>query len=860
MAKNNALMSDLPLIQQALGSSNNYTLDATTNTTFASTSLNNPYGLLFDDGKPLYGVERIMFGGLSAITDPADTPYDSSGKPGYYIVDGKTGLVRKNIRAYGSWIFNTLSAYGNYIASSVAADYLSITSIFNKINTLVLNGGATSCVESIYLNGVDTTNNITHNISAVIDGLNYPSNVNLPANIGTITVGLNTVKLLKDNAVNSYLTGIELISYDTSYPNNINVPSGVKVIEGKKITMPAFTGVNGLNYKGSISNSGQLYAGTKGARVAWFPSENGYYVSKYTGITETSQAGTVFYNTTSSDTIGLTDSSQFYANSQGNIVRVKDATSVNRLLLVPTAAPSGTELTFAKDYDGSTDTTLFAGNLQYRDDGTTGSVIADTTAVTVELYGRVLANADHSNEEMYREIHWRDFGCGRSDDFSTLQGTSTARVFTLDDGMTSLIASGAYTGGEDLIMTDTTSLMLTFVGTGLDITDYVQNSSMACSMYIDGIYISGTYARTGGIVKLVSDLPYGLHTFRIINSAGGGRGVLTSFRVYQPKTPVLTGYQPELAYNIMADFVATNLPSRFQAGGWMPTPFVDQGMLAKVPVREAVYSNNSWSYIAASTGYAIGGSYIRGVTSNAGSLDYSIYGATNYRFMWWGYNNADTWDILVDDSLKVDELVSSSFGGSGQINLLRTDMGSLGAHKLTLRRGNVNSNNNLDFFGVMYSTPIYEPSTWNTNPYLDYFISGTGVGDYRKSGLVTITKYPREYYVISTVADSLDLSLERLLALLVLDKGTWRILGTAFIQAPSGASIYTYIRVDGTIVSTTAVNNSSGNDLDTHILTKNITLTKKSAVSIHAGVSASAYIRSYSTIDNPKIFAVKISD
>jgi hypothetical protein len=50
-------------------------------------------------------------------------------------------------------------------------------------------------------------------------------------------------------------------------------------------------------------------------------------------------------------------------------------------------------------------------------------------------------SASHTNEEVFRDYNFREFGANRSDDFSTIVSSLTTAAFTLDDGTTSLLGT-----------------------------------------------------------------------------------------------------------------------------------------------------------------------------------------------------------------------------------------------------------------------------------------------------------------------------------------------------------------------------------------------------------------------------------
>lgn len=221
--------------------------------------------------------------------------------------------------------------------------------------------------------------------------------------------------------------------------------------------------------------------------------------------------------------------------------------------------------------------------------GNFGRIVNPTNASSA-----LLASADHTNEEMARTYHWREFGAARADDFSN-STSGIARAFTLEDCITSLVSSNSTpttVGGVEYISisnANATFGVFTFVGTGLDveIADSASGGSDSYTYQIDGAtavawpYTSGS--TTKRIQKIVSGLPYGSHTFRINRVTAATFNVLFSkFIVYQPKKPTLPSGAIELAdHNIMATYTPNTTP-----GPLVLAP----GVLRKeVAVREATY-------------------------------------------------------------------------------------------------------------------------------------------------------------------------------------------------------------------------------------------------------------------------------
>jgi hypothetical protein len=257
------------------------------------------------------------------------------------------------------------------------------------------------------------------------------------------------------------------------------------------------------------------------------------------------------------------------------------------------------------------------------------------------------------------------------------------------------------------------------------------------------------------------------------------------------------------------------------------------------------------------------------LAGNSGNTSITIYGATNYRWHTFFPNNADTTDILIDGVVTTNEMVNSS-QVSGYGSLLKSDMGSLGVHTIMFRRGDVLSNSTFYHYGIDYNTPTYEPANWKTNPYLDYLVGSNSIGNNLQIGATKLVDTTREYYVESTVGDSIGLTTTNLLlARVVLDAGTWEITSqnNILMQLGNNSSAYNYSRellLDGTSVMK-HYSRIMYSDRRRDTSTINVTLTKRSSINLVLSADGSgAYNYEYINSSYPNmranIIAKKISN
>jgi hypothetical protein len=224
--------------------------------------------------------------------------------------------------------------------------------------------------------------------------------------------------------------------------------------------------------------------------------------------------------------------------------------------------------------------------------------------------------ADHTNEEISRVYHYREFGAGRTaDDFGS--GTTGAipatAAFTLEDGTATLSGTNLGLFADGIYSSATNGqISLTFVGTGVDISTPIGmttvNSTYTISVDGASIATGQTGHVAGRTYKICSGLPYGTHTVKFLNTtASTAHLAIRQFTVYQPKKPTLPSGCIELSdYNIMADYVA-NATSGLET--------IATGVLRKDNIREAVYSG-TWGAVI-NVNNVIGGWQILGNTAGA---------------------------------------------------------------------------------------------------------------------------------------------------------------------------------------------------------------------------------------------------
>lgn len=358
-------------------------------------------------------------------------------------------------------------------------------------------------------------------------------------------------------------------------------------------------------------------------------------------------------------------------------------TSPNTLQLVPGVSYTGGKKntvaslvadSYNSNFESGTLGTVGGHVLVYqKSDGTIKKAVTPTGT---PLY---LTSANHVNESVIRSFGPREFGAGRSDDFSTLGATSQTSAFTLDDGTTTLVATSCgfnSAASTDCLYTNNTNAFatFTFVGTGLDILA-VSNSSNnvdATTVLVDGTSV-GTITTTPfsgalGIIKVASGLPYGTHTVKFLRTANSVSSIqYARFIVYGPSLPALpTGANQLADYYVMANYVANATSG---AG------FIGTGVMRKSNTRELIAVGSSWTYTLDSTELT---GWQLSTGNNTDYIEYVFYGV-GFEFRSYNSPVSITSTITIDGATNMTVSNSSPTTGAGWTGALTISAYGTGA-------------------------------------------------------------------------------------------------------------------------------------------------------------------------------------
>jgi hypothetical protein len=480
-----------------------------------------------------------------------------------------------------------------------------------------------------------------------------------------------------------------------------------------------------------------------------------------------------------------------------------------------------------------------------------GTIAKDVQYVnTASAY---LSSADHTNEEVIRTYTYREFAAGRSDDFSGVM-SAASKAFTLDDGTTTLsgvsIDSSLITGADALRLgTGSGFFILTFVGTGIDVLtaeDPATTTRDTLALTVDGVSqgnLSSTVSTTFRIEKIVSGLPYGTHTVKVLlNTAGNGRTNFGRFIVYGPKKPALPSGAIELAdYNIVADYSLNSSTAQFLGKS--------AGTIFKSAVREAVYVG-TWGIGTSLSAANAAGWYVGSGTLND-TVSYTFLG-TGFEWDTSANSGSPTWLIqiasgggaLTNLGTTGTQNVASGSYNSGTSTLTNTSAGytrfsvsglAFGLYTVQFKLSAIGGGN-CDNWGFSVITPIHVHKS--NGPFVvqnTLAVGSTGINDGRTlSSVIPVQKQSAQAVGITSGPTTTSTSYVPVTDMSATIKTTGNPIeiSTAItcINGSINQDIYTQIYVDGNPI---AVETIVGNTPST--INQNFTANDTAIVPVTAG-------------------------
>lgn len=576
---------------------------------------------LANNMKVSMGVERVSITKLSKVFNE----FGSAGEPVHKTNDDRIRFVG------ASWMFeNTTAGTMPMLPSGTAFnDYVEITFYGTGLNLLSESGvgvsGSASVDGGVYFQFKGDANN-------VLLSRGYRINLVWPVVKG-LALGIHTVRVKKDNTTGTFMVyGCEIINESSQLSINAGKPRLDS--RNRELVSQILT-----DYKSGFDDTSDTL-GTKGGRVLVYQNTDGEIKKKLKAvdpaITGNPVAPELITNGTfDTDVSGWSDwgsglswhgsgYAQYDYSSDKQAyqvittvigktyqlnVNVNNVTGhVNNLcaIVVRSGPLEGDPLLFDDhilaggegDYTYNFTATSTQTQVGFGAGGNiSGSIRVDNISVKEVGYNfKALTDTDHSEEEIDRVIHWREFGSNRSDDFNTLGLSNSDRAFTLADGTTTLSGKAVWGSDDNGLLANALNayFTLTFVGTGLDVdwnTTGITGNLDEVEISVDGVVVGdltqnnphGSW-RTNRVSKICSGLPYGTHTVQFRISNDNHDRYFNDFTIYKPKKPELESTDIEIAdYNIMADYiVGTN--GKFN---------ISTGVLRKDATREIRY-NGTW--------------------------------------------------------------------------------------------------------------------------------------------------------------------------------------------------------------------------------------------------------------------------
>jgi len=551
------------------------------------------------DLKPRLGIERIMTQSVSKIQDEIGP----NGGAVYGLVNDKFDQIR-----FVGDIDSRNDSSGVYIAinNTDGTGFVEVTFYGTGLNLLYYWNGVRDQRVSVD-GGAETT--INPNTSGLLNARNYTPNTSVNVASG-LTLGTHTVKIRNNNGAGQGVLGFEILNEEVN--GNILTNPGAQLFKGKRLVNSTqdSTSYNSDFESGTLTTYGGhvlMYQKSDGSVAKAVNSSddtlgtelitNGTFDSDITGWTKTGGSpGTITHSATFGGSLryndtgaGYLQANAFFATVPGIMYEISvDIKSISANQLAALVGDAGEAL----DGNGFIGIPGRWGGLGLGGapkDNIRFSFVAQGTSARIQIYegnssvnvtdafvdnvsvkevpAKVLASADHSNEEIIRRVTYKEFGAGQSTaDFSSPLPTNAGqgpRAFTLDDGTMTLLSDNVAVFNRGIYPKDPSDIItFTFVGTGLDLISVSDNASTAWDydIHVDGVKIGSPdpsyWNNFEGTNKIVSGLPYGTHTVRLQTiTASGTAPVFRDFIIYGPKTPTLpSGAKAVSDYFIMADF------------------------------------------------------------------------------------------------------------------------------------------------------------------------------------------------------------------------------------------------------------------------------------------------------------------
>ena len=516
-----------------------------------------------------FGSQRYTFRSMQKLEQETATHGEE-----IFSLDGRENIRVGNFPSGSNYMVN--NQWGNFLSSNRAGTFLEITGYFNDINIIIRSYTASSRTLAITVNGVTA-----HSALDLKSTADSPLNASRYVSVGGLrniditsssslssdtALGINTIKFTMP-ATDVDFHGIELIAQDTTSTttrSQIQIPAQNVVSYGKKFTVSGTPHYNpfaqsqtgaAVTINSSTTNTAKLTGGWSGTGATYYSSELDTATSL--GLSAWVSGGEYFRPVNGGRVV-------WWVNSSGSL-----KCSVNMM------PPAGTAV----------------GGV------TSGHNVPTGTHNWATKYQPALHSTtiDHSQAEVAKTFHWREFGNGAANTGGESSWADPSMVHTdggyydvtyaMDDGLTTLSADDvrANTSTHQLIPNASGSYSyISFIGTGITTIHSTNNS------------VSNT-------TDVAQNLPYGTHILKVVRTADTDTtyvidgitladvvdscsGTYDEISFHQPKKPPI----PEDAV-VLADYM---LMANFVGVGAVGTDKISKGVRACSVSRDIFHDDN----------------------------------------------------------------------------------------------------------------------------------------------------------------------------------------------------------------------------------------------------------------------------
>ena len=633
-----------------------------------------------------FGSQRHYIRSLQLLEQETATHGDE-----VYSADG-----REWWRVIGASSNSEYMSHGHFL---VSYHTIEIVGYFNDVNLGIFSEGGRQSL-TFFINGVqNVASHNFHNATVASPLLSRYLSANSQKNCGLsgVTLGINTFKITTASTAtnaNGYIYNVELIAQDTSNRSNIQIPSQNVVSYGKKFTVSGTPHYNPFAFK------------TDGTTAWTSGNHNGTAWPVGTGASA---------NIDTATSLGLSawiSTNHYYPYNGGRVVWWVDSSgtlkcSVN--MMPPNARSIANSASLTNGTEKGDDSA-----------GTSSAAVANNT-----FYPTFTDQAiDHSQAEVAKTFHWREFGNGSANgntnyrDATTLN-TASDLAYVMDDGLTSLTSNGLVYNGTALNTTidaDGNSYYLTFIGTGITIHRLHNSATQDPSNCIAQNLPYGTHVLQVKRVTWDTDLEIYIDGVKVRDGAGSGNNLpigINEATFHQPKRPPIPEDAVILAdYMLMADYVKQTSAT---AGG------ISKGVRNISGSRDWFYDNsgsNAWTGTAVSaqtsTHHAL-----RQTPHNSGTATTKInfFGTTGQASV---STQEQAWTITLGGSGATENKLDSSVDSSGDVITIDETV-ALGSTNME-----VTCPGGYLFWGGAVATPIHTSHHYQSfeTPFLHELIGG----------------------------------------------------------------------------------------------------------------------------------------